>query len=292
MTTTVGFSSAAQCIDVLEGLQSLASGSVACTVTSPPYNIGIKYSTHQDRRSDYLPWIEEVCKKIRRVTKDDGHFFLQVGDTSVDPLISNRVLGCALSTGWMLQNKIVWAKNISIGDDSHGHFKPINSPRFLNQTHEYIFHLTKAGDLPIDRLAIGVSFVDKANIRRFDHQHDVRCRGNTWFIPYETVQSTGGKYHHPAIFPVLLPEMCIRLSGIATGSLVLDPFVGSGSTLVACERLGMLGMGFDIDAVYVETANRRIAAEWQKLAQDSAVGLATAGQNNNAVQVTPKVVDP
>ena len=86
--------------------------------------------------------------------------------------------------------------------------------------------------------------------------------------------------------------MCIRLSGIATGSLVLDPFVGSGSTLVACERLGMLGMGFDIDAVYVETANGRIAAERQKLAQDSAVGLATAGQNNNAVQVTPKVVDP
>jgi len=86
--------------------------------------------------------------------------------------------------------------------------------------------------------------------------------------------------------------MCIRLSGIATGSLVLDPFVGSGSTLVACERLGMLGMGFDIDAVYVETANRRIAAERQKLAQDPVVGLATAGQNNNVVQVTPKVVDP
>jgi hypothetical protein len=54
----------------------------------------------------------------------------------------------------------------------------------------------------------------------------------------------------------------------------------------------MFGVGFDIDAVYVETANRRIAAERQKLAQDPVVGLATAGQNNNVVQVTPKVVDP
>jgi site-specific DNA-methyltransferase (adenine-specific) len=239
-----------------------------------------------------LPWIEAICKEIKHVSKDDGHFFLQVGDTSVDPLISNRVLGCALSAGWVLQNKIIWVKNISVGDESHGHFKPINSLRFLNQTHEYIFHLMKTGGLPIDRLAIGVPFVDKANVRRFDHQNDLRCRGNTWFIPYETVQSKHDKYHHPAIFPVRLPEMCICLSGVATGSLVVDPFVGSGSTLVACERRGMLGVGFDIDAVYVETANRRIAAERQKLAQDSAVGLATAGQNNNAVQVTPKVVDP
>jgi len=52
--------------------------------------------------------------------------------------------------------------------------------------------------------------------------------------------------------------MCIRLSGIPEGSLVVDPFSGSGSTLVACEKLGMRGIGFDIDPAYVEAANARL----------------------------------
>ena len=102
MTTTSSFSSIAQCIDVLVGLQSLASGSVSCTVTSPPYNIGVKYNTHDDNRGDYLPWMESVFTEIKRVRMDNGHFFLQMGGTSVDPLIPQRVLGAALQAGWSI----------------------------------------------------------------------------------------------------------------------------------------------------------------------------------------------
>ena len=65
MTTTANFSSTAQCIDVLEGLQTLASGSVACTVTSPPYNIGIKYSTHQDSESQSKPIYPDAASVLK-----------------------------------------------------------------------------------------------------------------------------------------------------------------------------------------------------------------------------------
>ena len=257
-TTTVSFSSTAKCIDVLEGLQSLAPVSVACTVTSPPYNIGIAYGSYKDKRPDYLQWMESVFAEIHRVLKDEGHFFLEVGGISTDPLIPYRVLERALKVGWVWQNHFIWVKSVSIGDQSYGHYTPINSQRFVNHNHENIFHLTKTGRVPVSRIAVGVPFVDKSNIARFGHRSDLRCRGDIWYIPHETVQDKNGKYRHPAIFPVALPEMCIRLSGITEGSLVVDPFSGSGSTLVACEKLGMRGIGFDIDPAYVEAANARL----------------------------------
>ncbi|HZP62530.1 MAG TPA: site-specific DNA-methyltransferase [Terriglobales bacterium] len=246
------------CIDCIAGLDSLPEKSVACVVTSPPYNIGIKYGTHDDDRDDYLEWMKAVFVAVKRVLADDGHFFLQVGGTATKPLIPSDVRAIALTLGFVLQNEIIWAKSITVGDESHGHFKPINSPRYLNQTHEFVFHLTKTGKVPVDRLAIGVPFMDKTNIARFGHEMDVRCGGNVWFIPYETANKIKDRPKHPAMFPVALPEKCIKLAGVPKGSLVVDPFVGSGTTLVACENLGMEGLGFDIDQSYVDYANRTV----------------------------------
>ena len=247
--------SRAVCRDCVAGLNSLPEKSVACVITSPPYNIGLKYGTHDDNRADYLEWMKSVFVGIMRVLTDNGHFFLQVGGIARNPTIPLLLLPMALAAGFVVQNQIVWIKSITVGDESHGPFKPVNSNRFLNQTNEFIFHLTKAGNVPVDRLAVGVPFADKTNIARFDHEKDVRCRGNSWFIPYEPIHKPND---HPAVFPVALPEMCIKLSGAPEGSLVIDPFVGSGTTLVACEKLGMTGLGFDIDNAYVEYANRRL----------------------------------
>jgi site-specific DNA-methyltransferase (adenine-specific) len=248
----------AQTIDCIAGLDALAEGSVPVVVTSPPYNIGIKYSKHIDRRADYLDWMFSVFTAVYRALAPDGHLFLQVGGIATSPNIPSQVLERAEKAGFILQNEIIWVKNISIDNESYGHFKPLNSARFLNHTHEFIYHLTKTGDVPVNRLAVGVPFKDKANVGRFSHPQDLRCRGNTWFIPYETIRRRRKLNDHPAIFPVELPTMCIQLSGVPRGSLIVDPFVGSGSTLVACKRLGMRGLGFDIDAGYVENANQRL----------------------------------
>lgn len=231
--------SKAVCIDCMAGLNSLAEKSVACVVTSPPYNIGIKYGTHDDKRSDYLQWMRSVFVEIKHVLADDGHFFLQVGGIPTNLLIPQRVLWEALSAGFSLQNQIVWVKSIAVDGVTYGHFKPVNSKRFGNHTHEFIFHLTKTGLVP----TMGLSAF---------------AEGNTWFIPYETANKVKDRPKHPAMFPVALPEKCITFSGVPTGSLVVDPFVGSGSTLIACDRLGMNGLGFDIDESYVQCTNRRV----------------------------------
>lgn len=79
---------------------------------------------------------------------------------------------------------------------------------------EYIFHFTNKGDVEVDKLADGlaVRYQDKSNLGRYSHQ-DKRDRGNTWFIPYQTIKHKSQR-PHPATFPVKLPEMCIKLHGL------------------------------------------------------------------------------
>lgn len=245
--------------DCLDVLGEMEAGSVDAVVTSPPYNIGVAYSTYNDRRprEEYLRWMGDVAAQIVRILADDGALFLNLG-AGPDPWIAMDVAN-EFRRHLTLQNRIAWIKSIAIGDKTTGHFKPVNSPRYLNRTHEEICHFSKNGDVGIDRLAIGVPYQDKSNIDRWRHaQSDRRCAGNSWFIPYETVRNRAGKHHHPAGFPVELPMRCLRMHGKSSG-VVLDPFVGSGSTLVAAQRLEWRGIGVEIDETYASVALARLA---------------------------------
>jgi site-specific DNA-methyltransferase (adenine-specific) len=245
--------------DCLSGLVALPADSIDVCVTSPPYNIGVAYRTYRDRmpRAAYLDWLGKVGRAIHRVLKPDGSFFLNIGGTGGDPWIATDA-GRAMGETFILQNHIIWVKSLSIGHDSVGHFKPINSPRYLNHNHEAIFHFTKTGAVAVDRLAVGVPFKDKSNIARWGHTRDRRCAGNVWFMPYQTVKSRREKFDHPAGFPVELPLRCIQLHGVESPR-VLDPFLGAGTTLVAAQTLGAEGIGFEIDAAYAERAMQRLA---------------------------------
>ena len=175
-------------------------------------------------------------------------------------------IGIELRDLFVLQNTIHWIKSITIEDRdadvrSYGHFKPISSKRFLNDCHEYIFHFTKTGHVEIDRLALGVPYQDKSNIARWRHTRgsDLRCRGNTWFIPYETIQSRAKERPHPATFPVQLAEWCIKLHGVSRVRTMLDPFLGIGNSALAAQRCGVKTfIGFEIDETYLAEAKRRI----------------------------------
>jgi site-specific DNA-methyltransferase (adenine-specific) len=247
--------------DCLAEIGRLDASSIDVCVTSPPYNIGVAYNFHDDRmpKDDYLAWMANVGKEISRVLRPDGSFFLNVGSTSVDPWIALEVAR-AFNESFTLQNHIIWVKSVSIGSDTFGHFKPISSKRFLNNNFESIFHFSKSGDNEIDRLAIGVPFKDKSNISRWGHKQDRRCGGNVWFIPYKTVRSRSQKFDHPSGFPVDLPLRCIQMHG-KENAVVLDPFLGAGTTLVAAERLGLSGVGIELDRLYAETAVARLEAE-------------------------------
>jgi site-specific DNA-methyltransferase (adenine-specific) len=145
---------------------------------------------------------------------------------------------------------------------SFGHFKPINSQRFLNDCHEYVFHFTKSGRVGLNRLSLGVPYQDKSNIARWSHTrgNDLRCRGNTWFVPYETIQNREKERPHPATFPVKLAEWCIKLHGASRARSMLDPFLGIGNSAVAAQCCGVKNfIGFEIDDAYLAEAKRRIA---------------------------------
>ncbi len=262
--------------DCIEGMaQDIASGSVDVVVTSPPYNLGIEYGTYDDRidRDEYLEWTRAWTSEVARVLSPKGSFFLNIGSKPSDPWVPFEV-AMELRETFVLQNVIHWVKSIAIShedvgdypaireDIAVGHYKPINSKRFINDCHEYIFHFTHKGDVTLDRLAVGVPYQDKSNINRWTREGsspiDLRCRGNTWFIPYETITRRSSERPHPATFPSKLPEMCIKLHGLDRCRLVMDPFLGLGNTAIACVRLGMPFVGYEIDRFYFAKSVERV----------------------------------
>ena len=262
--------------DCITGMNLMPAGTIDVIVTSPPYNIGKLSTTYDDTvpRNGYLAWMGEVADASARVLADDGSFYLNVGGSLKDPWIPMNVAMQFRTRGFVLQNMIHWIKSIALPKEDMGrfynagipdngvavgHYKPINSHRFHNNCHEFIFHFTKTGDVPIDRLANGVPYQDKSNVHRWvKKKQDIRDRGNTWFIPYETIRE---ERPHPATFPIQLPVMCIRDHGIDRCRIVMDPFMGIGSTAVAAVRLGIPFIGFEIDEGYIRIAEERIAAE-------------------------------
>ena len=267
-------------MDCIRGMQEhLEPGSVNVAVTSPPYNIGVKYKGYADTgpRTQYLDWLDDWAKVVKQVLADDGLLFLNMGAKPTDPWVPFDVLA-VMRKHFTLQNVIHWIKSIAIekadvgnypnllDDIVVGHYKPVNSPRFLNDCQEYVFHLTKTGEVEIDRIAIGVKYQDKSNIRRWRTVgRDRHCRGNTWFIPYRTIQSRDKERPHPATFPPELPEMCIALHGVKNARLVMDPFTGLGNTAIAARRLGRSFVGFEIAEDYFAEAWTRIEAEGEGL---------------------------
>lgn len=265
-------------LDCETGMKDLvAPGSVDVVITSPPYNLGIVYRSYDDSvsREEYLAWTERWTNLVSQCLAEQGSFFLNIGAKPADPWVPYEVLSVLRPT-FRLQNVIHWIKSISVSkadvgaypgitqDVSIGHYKPIRSPRFLNDCHEYIFHLTKTGSVPLDRLAIGVPYQDKTNIARWKSAgQDRRCRGNTWFIPYKTIVSRDLERPHPATFPPRLPEMCIRLHGLDRAGLVMDPFMGLGNTALACMDLGISCIGFEIDEVYFAESIARLERKSQ-----------------------------
>jgi site-specific DNA-methyltransferase (adenine-specific) len=260
--------------DCLTLLPALAPGSVDVIVTSPPYNLGIAYRTYDDRlpRADYLQWTGKWVELAGKTLAEDGSLFLNVGGKPTDPWTALDVAQAARPF-LHLQNTLHWIKSIAIDRDAAGagaglardvaigHYKPINSTRFVNDCHEFVFHFSPTGRTRLDRLALGVQYQDESNVTRWRAAGGGRrCRGNTWFLPYDTIQNRDKDRPHPATFPPRLPEYCLRLHGLERVRIVADPFTGLGSTAVACATLGVKFVGIEMDENYLKEAVERTKA--------------------------------
>lgn len=260
--------------DCVEILSALEPSSISAIVTSPPYNLGIRYRSYDDTvpRADYLAWTDAWITAARRALADDGSLFLNMGAKPTDPWTAMDVAQRARQH-LHLQNTIHWIKSIAIDRESAGaavdldrdiavgHYKPINSDRFVNDCHEFIFHFTPGGRTPLDRRAIGVPYQNASNIARWaSGGENRRCRGNAWFIPYETIQNRDRDRPHPATFPPRVPEYCFKLHGLSRLKVVMDPFLGLGSTAIAAARLGLDFVGVELDMHYLAEAVARVKA--------------------------------
>ena len=316
--------------DCIKWMRKQKAKSIDCVITSPPYNLDIKYSKYKDNmsRDDYLVWFGKVSKEIKRVLKDKGHFFLNVGSINSDPYVAMDVCS-VVRKEFVLQNNFTWVKHIAVHDKGYGQYKPISSKRYTSNTTESIFHFTKDGNVHVDRLAIGQrnkthekypelysenrhravarrkvakkfgfqnykSFIADSTKKQRDefeillkkvikdnpyNPDKPKCIGNAWFIPYTPTsklsKNIGAKNdhnyreisrgNHPATFPLQLPKQCIKFSGIKKGSVVFDPFVGTGTTVLAASILKMKGIGTDVDADYLKFAKKRVAAETKNI---------------------------
>ena len=163
--------------DSLELLGRIPPAAVDVIVTSPPYNLGVQYRSYRDTLSEasYLQWTDAWIEGAARVLSTRGSLFLNVGNKPTQPWTAIDV-ALEARRHLTLQNTIHWIKSIVIGhelagsrarlerDLAVGHYKPINSDRFLNDCHEFVFHFTPKGRTPLDRRAIGVPYQDPSNI--------------------------------------------------------------------------------------------------------------------------------
>jgi site-specific DNA-methyltransferase (adenine-specific) len=149
----------------------------------------------------------------------------------------------AMDCGFKLNDTIIWVKN---------HYKPIQGHRRLNNLTEFIFVLYKGKMPKLNRLAVGVPYVDKTNAKRFNGGLNLHCAGNVWYIDYPTINKSDEK-PHPDRFPLELPERCIKLCGYNVET-VLDPYCGSGTVGIACKNLNKSFIGIELNPIHVARA--------------------------------------
>lgn len=209
-------------------------------ITSPPYK-------DEDGYSDEL--IEKLSKLCYDNLNQNSLMFLNFGHLAKFKTRPFKVLLEFERAGFEVIDTITWVKN---------HYRPLQGNKRVNNLTEFIFMLAK-GSPDIDRLSIGIPYEDKSNIKRWKgtNNKDLKCRGNVWNIKYETVNSKEEKLHNDR-FPIELPEFCIKLSGISENSLVVDPFMGSGTTAIACLNLKMQYWGAELNPKNYEIITERI----------------------------------
>lgn len=243
------------CGDCLHLMRTLIDdASIDAICTSPPYNVGARYRSYDDRRprEEFSAWLDEVFRELRRVLKPTGSLFLVAGHSPRHPWASFEIARAA-AAHFELQNQIAWVKSIAVDNRTRGHYRPLSGRRHLNRSWEHLLHFSINGRAPLDRAAVGVPHADDWARARHGDATGLHCPGDAWFVPHQTVRDGTSRGGHPATFPIELAERCLKLAGCGHSSLVLDPFCGVNG-IAAAARVGARGIGIDIDAAYCEQA--------------------------------------
>lgn len=271
--------------DALALLSELAADSIDCIITSPPYYKQRDYRGAAEQLgqehspAEYVARLVAIVRECRRVLKESGTLWLNIGDKYDDGRqlgMPWRVALAMIDDGWHLRSDIIWHKPNAM---------PSSVKNRPTVDHEYVFFFTKSKDYYYNADAIRephVTFSENSKMRggrnhfgkrggtpeRGKNSGDNNLHDGRWdqaFHPLgrnkRTVWSIPlGKFRdvHFAVFPEQLVETCI-LAGCPDDGVVLDPFCGSGTTLLVAQKLGRKWIGIDCVEEYCEMARGRLA---------------------------------
>lgn len=238
--------------------ECLEENSIDLVVTSPPYNLDITYSSYNDGLSyeAYLEFTREYLAKCLKLAKADGRFCLNIpldksrgGKQSVGADITTM----AQQVGWKYHSTIIWNEQNISRRTAWGSWLSASAPCVIAPV-EVILVLFKkrwkktggSGESDITR------------------EEFLKWTNGVWNFSGESKKRVG----HPAPFPVELPRRCIKLFTFV-GDTVLDPFLGSGSTLIACLETNRKGIGMEIDRAYCEIAKQRLTTPFAFLSPET-----------------------
>lgn len=229
-------------------INSITPNSIDLIVTSPPYNVDILYNSSKDNLSysNYLEWTKRWLTQCYKLTKEDGRFCLNI------PLDKNKggqqsicadLTTLAKKIGWNYHSTIIWNEGNISRRTAWGSWMSASAPYVIAPV-EVIIVLYKNTWKKID--------TEKKN--DITKQEFMDWTSGLWTFPGQNKKGAGG---HPAAFPIELPKRCIKLFSFV-GDTVLDPFLGSGSTLIATHLNKRKGIGIEIDKNYCDIAIQRL----------------------------------
>jgi DNA modification methylase len=244
--------------DCLNELKEIKDEYIHLTVTSPPYFNAKEYSQWPSYE-DYLLFLERVFTEVNRITKSGRMCVVNLSPV----IIARESRSCESKRlaipyhfftimekiGWKYIDDIIWVKPEGASINRNGgffqHRKPVAyKPNLITET---IFIFQKKSESLIDKV---VRSYDE-NILKKSLVDDGYERSNVWYINPET------KSKHPAPYPEELSNKIIKYYSFF-GDIILDPFMGSGTTIVSCEKLGRFGIGIEIHKEYIEIAKKRL----------------------------------
>ena len=227
--------------------------SIDLIVTSPPYNVDIAYSSNNDSLDyqNYLQFSRKWFTKCYHLAKDDGRFCVNI------PLDKNKgghnsvyadLVSIAKMVGWQYFSSIVWNEGNISRRTAWGSWMSASAPYVIAPVEMIVIFYKKQWK--------------KQNKGESDISRDdfMSWTNGVWVFNGESKKRIG----HPAPFPVELPKRCIKLFSYV-GDTVLDPFLGSGTTALACKKFGRKAIGVDLDAGYCDLAVTRINKETKAL---------------------------
>jgi len=234
--------------DCIEEMRKIPDESIDLIVTSPPYWKGFAYEAYFNSYKQYLDWSKLWLSECKRVLKQDGTFYLNVINDSEITIRAFEIMEIATrDLMFKLHDTIIWYRYNQ---------QPANTTRQLTNQCEYVFMLRHT--------SAGVELNKHEAYDNATEMFKTKNVGNVWELPFNSAKEktnfgkkeTESKWGHSG-FPEKLPETCILLSTKENG-LVLDPFMGSGTTGVACKKLNRNFIGIELNKEYCEIAKHRI----------------------------------